>query len=118
MCEPVLPRKAPNLVDWLSGLVDPTSVKVIPVLLFTVVKIWLLLLVRPLTLMICHSRERYPLDVNLRFGQVCALRGRVVDMVDNIEWVSLIFYNCLHNLVPPLVIDLLHTIKCHSFSCR
>ena len=45
-------------------------------------------------------------------------RRILLDIVDNIEWVSLIFYNCLHNLVPPLVIDLLHTIKCHSFSCR
>ena len=111
------PRRQTS-VDWVSGPVDPASVMVVPVMLFSVVKIRLLLLVLSLTLMICHSRVRYPLDLTLRFGNICVLRGKEVDRVDNIEWISLIFYNCLHNFVPPLVLDLLQTIKCHSFPSR
>ena len=44
-----------------------------------------------------------------------ALRGWKLDRIDDVEWLSLILNDRPHNLVPVLVIDLFHAVKCERF---
>ena len=48
-------------MNWVSVDIHPTSVQIIPVLLFFVVEVLMQPIVLPLFLMINHSRERDPL---------------------------------------------------------